>query len=55
MLVIGALHPSLLPGLTYHAVHSEWLRTLSMSAVTDIAKLMRQHDIGAIPIGENDH
>jgi CBS domain-containing protein len=22
--------------------------------VTDIAKLMRQHDIGAIPIGEND-
>jgi len=22
--------------------------------VTDLAKLMRQHDIGAIPIGEND-
>lgn len=22
--------------------------------ITDIAKLMRQHDIGAIPIGEND-
>jgi CBS domain-containing protein len=23
--------------------------------VTEIAKLMREHDIGAIPIGENDH
>ena len=22
--------------------------------VTDLAKLMRKHDIGAIPIGEND-
>jgi CBS domain-containing protein len=22
--------------------------------VTDLAKLMQQHDIGAIPIGEND-
>jgi CBS domain-containing protein len=24
------------------------------TSVTDLAKLMRQHDIGAIPIGEND-
>ena len=23
--------------------------------ITEIAKLMRKHDIGAIPIGENDH
>jgi CBS domain-containing protein len=23
--------------------------------VTELAKLMREHDIGAIPIGENDH
>ena len=23
--------------------------------ITELAKLMRQHDIGAIPIGENDH
>jgi CBS domain-containing protein len=23
--------------------------------VTELAKLMRRHDIGAIPIGENDH
>lgn len=23
--------------------------------LTELAKLMRQHDIGAIPIGENDH
>jgi CBS domain-containing protein len=26
----------------------------SDTPVTDLAKLMRQHDIGAIPIGEND-
>ena len=24
------------------------------TSVTDLAKLMRKHDIGAIPIGEND-
>ncbi len=23
--------------------------------ITELAKLMREHDIGAIPIGENDH
>jgi CBS domain-containing protein len=23
--------------------------------VTELAKLMREHDVGAIPIGENDH
>ena len=23
--------------------------------VTELAKLMRDHDVGAIPIGENDH
>jgi len=30
MLVIGALRPSLLPGLTYHAAHSECLRAAGL-------------------------
>jgi hypothetical protein len=30
MLVIGALRPSLLPGLTYHAAHAECLRAAGL-------------------------
>jgi len=37
-----------------HAMHKgvEWVGP--DTPVTELAKLMRKHDIGAIPIGEND-
>lgn len=38
-----------------HAMHKgvDWVGP--DTSIADIAKLMRQHDIGAVPIGENDH